>query len=162
MRRVAGEGAVTETALLLTAGQLGNIHGKSAHGLIRGPSRWEILGVIDPAFAGRDAGEVVDGRARGIPCFASLEAALAALGRAPDWLVVGVTAQGGRMPEEAREVAIAGLRRGIGVVNGLHQLLDDDPEAAAAAADGEATIVDVRRPKRFERAALLDRRERSP
>lgn len=139
-----------DTAILITAGHLGDIHGKSAHGLIRGPSRWEILGVIDPAFAGRDAGEVVDGRARGIPVFDSLDGAVAALGRAPDWLVVGVTAQGGRMPAEARELAIAALRRGIGVVNGLHQLLDDDPVAAAAAVDGEATIVDVRRPKRFE------------
>lgn len=139
-----------DSALLLTAGHLGDIHGKSAHGLIRGPSRWEILGVIDPVFAGRDAGEVVDGRARAIPCFASLDAAVEALGRAPEWLVIGVTAQGGRMPAAARELALAGLRRGIGVVNGLHQLLDDDPVAAAAAADGEATIVDVRRPKRFD------------
>lgn len=141
---------MSETALLLTAGRLGEIHGKTAHGLIRGPSRFDLVGAVDPVFAGRDAGEVVDGRHRGIPIFPNLDAALEALGQHPDWLVVGVAFHGGRMPEEVRQIVLDGVRRGIGVVNGLHQLLSEDPEVAAAADASGARIVDVRKPKRFE------------
>ncbi len=141
---------MSETALLLTAGRLGEIHGKTAHGLIRGPSRFELVGVVDPVFAGRDAGEVVDGRARGIPIFPTLDTALESLGRHPDWLVVGVAFHGGRLPEEMRQLILDGVRRGIGVVNGLHQLLSEDPEIAAAADASGARIVDVRKPKRFD------------
>ncbi|MCB1008076.1 MAG: DUF1611 domain-containing protein [Acidobacteria bacterium] len=141
---------MSETALLLTAGRLGEVHGKTAHGLIRGPSRFDLVGAVDPKFAGRDAGEVVDGKHRGLPIYATLDEALEALGQHPDWLVVGVAFHGGRMPEEVRQTILSGVRRGIGVVNGLHQLLSEDPEVAAAAEASGARIVDVRKPKKFE------------
>ena len=83
-----------ETALLLTAGQLANANAKTAHGLVRGPSRFRLVGVVDDASAGRDAGEVVDGRKRGLPCFASLAVALAALPDPPDWVVIVERATG--------------------------------------------------------------------
>jgi uncharacterized NAD-dependent epimerase/dehydratase family protein len=137
------------TALVLTAGHLQAINGKTAHGLVRGPSRFAIVGLLDPVHAGRDAGEVLDGRRRGIPCFADLEAALAALPAPPDWLVVGVAFHGGRMPAEVRAQVLDAVRRGIGAVNGLHDLLADDPQIAAAAAASGARIHDIRRPRRF-------------
>src|SRR3712207_8403024 len=46
---------------------------KTSHGLIRGSSRYQIIGVIDEASAGRDAGEVLDGTPRNIPVFATLD-----------------------------------------------------------------------------------------
>lgn len=140
---------MTESALLLTAGILGESNAKTAHGLIRGPSRFRLLGVVDDRHAGRDAGEVVDGRARRLPCFATLEEALAALPEAPDWVIVGVAFHGGRMPEEMRRLVLASVRRGIGAVNGLHQLLADDPEIAAAAQASGARLHDIRRTPRF-------------
>lgn len=140
---------MSESALLLTGGFLATSNAKTAHGLVRGPSRFRLLGVVDRESAGRDAGEVVDGRRRGLPCFASLEAALAALPQRPDIVVVGVAVHGGKMPDELREQILAAVRLGIGAVNGLHQLLGDDPEIAAAAAESGACLHDVRRPKRF-------------
>jgi uncharacterized NAD-dependent epimerase/dehydratase family protein len=138
-----------ETALILTAGQFAGPDAKTAHGLVRGPSRHRLLGVVDHASAGRDAGEVLDGRGRDIPCFASLEDALAGLAKRPDWLIVGVAVHGGRMPDEIRAQILDGVRRGIGVVNGLHQLVGDDSEIAAAAMKSSARLVDIRRPKPF-------------
>jgi uncharacterized NAD-dependent epimerase/dehydratase family protein len=140
---------VTETALLLTAGRLATPDAKTAHGLVRGPSRNLLLGVVDEACAGRDAGEVLDRQARGLPCFASLDDALARLGARPDWLVVGVAVHGGVMPAQLRADILAGVQRGIGAVNGLHQLLVDDAEIAEAAASSGARLHDIRRPKRF-------------
>ena len=116
---------------------------------MRGPSRFRLLGVIDDRHAGRDAGEVVDGRVRRIPCFAALEDALAALPEPPDWVIVGVAFHGGRMPEPMRRTVIEAVRRGIGAVNGLHQLLADDPEIVAAAAVSGARLHDIRRTRKF-------------
>lgn len=140
---------MSETALVLTAGILAESNAKTAHGLIRGPSRFRLLGVVDDLHAGRDAGEVIDGRERGIPCFADLEAALAALAAPPDWLIVGVAFHGGRMPGKLREILLEGVRRGIGAVNGLHELLADDLEIAAAAAQSGARLHDIRRVRKF-------------
>lgn len=138
-----------ETALLLTAGLLAAGEAKTAHGLIRGPSRFRLLGAVDESHAGRDAGEVVDGRPRDLPCFATLEQALAALDARPDWLVVGVAFRGGRLPPPLRAQLLEGVRRGMGAVNGLHDLLEDDPAIVAAAAASGARLQDIRRPKKF-------------
>jgi len=140
---------MSETALLLTGGILGESNAKTAHGLIRGPSRFRLLGVIDDRHAGRDAGEVVDGRTRQLPCFATLAQAQTALEEPPDWLVVGVAFHGGRLPAALRAIVLEGIREGIGAVNGLHELLADDAEIAAAAAASGARLVDLRRPKKF-------------
>ncbi len=47
--------------------------GKTAHGLIRGTDRFSIVGVIDPKHAGKDAGEVLDGKKRNIPVYESVD-----------------------------------------------------------------------------------------
>lgn len=136
-----------ETAALLTLGRLATSDAKTAHGLVRGPSRYDIVAVVDAAHAGRDAGEVLDGEPRGIPVVASLDALLAGAVR-PDWCVVGIATSGGALPVALRAELLAALERGLGVVNGLHEVLAEDAEFAAAAARGGARIVDLRRPKR--------------
>ena len=59
-------------AIIITGGLLSTISANTAHGLIRGTDRFNILAVIDSKNAGRDAGEVLDGKNRGIPIFATL------------------------------------------------------------------------------------------
>ena len=60
-------------AIILTAGMLAGSNAKTAHGLIRSSSRYNIIGVIDDKVAGRDAGEVVDKINRDIPIYANLD-----------------------------------------------------------------------------------------
>lgn len=135
-----------ETAAVLTQGMFTTSSAKTAHGLVRGPSRFRILALIDPASAGGDAGELLDGKHRGIPVVASLEAMLQG-GTVPQWLVVGVATTGGILPEDMRPVLHAALARGISVANGLHDFVSDDPALAAAARQSGARIVDVRKTK---------------
>jgi uncharacterized NAD-dependent epimerase/dehydratase family protein len=138
------------TALLLTDGRFDSSDAKTAHGLVRGPSRYRLLGVVDgPATAGGDAGERLDGRRRGVPLFADLDAALAALAPPPAWCVVGVATTGGVLSASLRAALLAAARRGLSLVNGLHDLVADDPEIAAAARASGGEIVDLRRPKPF-------------
>ncbi len=135
-----------ETAALLTHGWFTTVNAKTAHGLVRGPSRYLILGVVDDECAGRDAGEALDGQPRGIPCFATLDELIAAVGR-PDVCVIGIATPGGVLPDEFRALLLDAVQRGIGIVNGLHKFLAEDPEIAAAAAATGATLLDLRRPK---------------
>jgi uncharacterized NAD-dependent epimerase/dehydratase family protein len=63
-----------------------------------------------------------------------------------DALVVGIAPIGGDFDDSWRPDVLNALERGIDVVSGLHYFLSEDPEFAAAAADNDAEIWDVRRP----------------
>jgi len=136
------------TALVLTAGLLDTHKAKTAHGLIRGTERYEILGVIDEKHAGKDAGEVLDGEKRGIPVHASLSNALEQH-QTIDFIIVGVATKGGVLPSEMKETLLEAISHGISPVSGLHQFLSDDPELSRLAAEKQVALVDVRKPKTF-------------
>lgn len=135
------------TAALYTDDAFATIHAKTAHGLVRGPSRFEIVALIDRAGAGRDAGELLDGTPRGIPTFATLQAMLAALPSRPDCLVLGIATAGGVLPVAMRPLLLAAIAAGMDLVSGLHEFLADDREFAAAAARAGVQLIDVRRPR---------------
>lgn len=135
------------SAIILTNGLLDTDVAKTCHGLLRGTERFEILGVIDPPHAGRDAGEVMDGRPRQIPVFASVEASLQQLPALPRYCIVGVALPGGKLPDSFRAELLYAIQRGISIVNGLHTLLNDDTEFAAAAQEAGVEILDIRRPR---------------
>ena len=137
------------TAVILTAGYLVSSSGKTAHGLIRGTDRFEILGVIDDKYAGKDAGEVLDGKHRNIPVFESLEA-FNKSGKSAKYCIIGVATKGGVIPESLKALLKEALDRGFSLVNGLHDYVSDHPELAALAASKGLDIIDVRKPKKFK------------
>lgn len=120
---------------------------KTAHGLVRGPSRYEITALVDSAGAGRDAGELLDGTPRGIPVFASIDTLCGKRARPPDFIVIGIATSGGVLPPEMKAALLGAVERGIGIVNGLHELLSEDRIFAAEARKSGAQLVDVRKPK---------------
>jgi uncharacterized NAD-dependent epimerase/dehydratase family protein len=136
-----------ETAVILANGLLGTPFAKTTHGLVRGPSRYQILGVVDPESAGQDAGEIMDGRHRGIPVFGSLSALLDTAEDDPDVCVVGVATVGGVLPPEIRPALLEAAEQGMTLVNGLHHPLAEDPEIAETARESGAEILDIRQPK---------------
>ena len=133
------------TAIVVCDGLFATANAKTAHGLVRGTERYRILGVVDGPTAGRDAGEVLDGKPRGIPAYASIPEALAALGRTPDFCIVGVATSGGRVTPGLRSLLAEAIASGMSVVNGLHELVSEDPELWAAAARRGVAIRDIRR-----------------
>ncbi|MCY2958852.1 MAG: DUF1611 domain-containing protein [Planctomycetota bacterium] len=135
------------TAALFTHEYFRTPFAKTAHGLVRGPSRYEIVALVDRVSAGKDAGAELDGRPRGIPTFATLPEMFERLGRRPDHVIVGIATSGGVLPPEMKLLLLDVVRRGVGVVNGLHEFLSDDAAFVAAAAESGARIVDVRKPK---------------
>jgi uncharacterized NAD-dependent epimerase/dehydratase family protein len=146
------------TALVICDGYFDTPVGKTAHGLVRGTDRYRVVGVIDSANAGRDAGEVLDGKPVGIPVYPSLGEAMASLPEKPDYLVLGMATDGGVLPSEVRPALVEALRLGIGVDSGLHQRLGEDPELAAAAEAGGVVIRDIRRSKPFDELHFFEGR----
>lgn len=134
-------------AIVYCDANLGKIDGKTANGLVRHSERYEIISVIDHTQAGRDAGEVIDGTPNGIPCSRDLDHAIAEAGVQPDLFIVGVAPTSGLLSTVERTVILQAMSRGLSIVNGLHEFLNDDPEFAAAAAINDVEITDVRRPK---------------
>ena len=124
-------------------------NGKTAHGLVRMTRRYEVLSVVDSRYAGQDAGEVLDGRKKNIPIYASLDQAVAAAdqGNSPaTHLVVGLAPDGGRLSAEARADVKRAIASGLNVDCGLHDYLSEDPEMMALAAEKSVQIRDVRKP----------------
>ena len=135
------------SAIVLTHGMLASDMAKTCHGLLRGTERFDILAVIDYAHVGEDAGILLDGVARQVPIFASVTDYMATNLAKPDWCIVGVALPGGKLPDSFREQLLAAIRNGIGIVNGLHSLLGDDPGFDAAAREAGVEILDIRRPR---------------
>jgi len=134
------------TAIVLTNGLLDKFDAKTAHGLIRGTERFEIIGVLDSLFPGKDAGEVLDGINRNIPVFATVEDAFKNLPRI-DYCVIGVATVGGRLPGDFLVIIEECIAYKMSIVNGLHEFLTDKPHIVALAAQNGVTLTDVRKPK---------------
>jgi len=120
-------------------------NGKVAHGLIRGSDRFSVTAVVDPDCAGEDAGEVLDGKHRGIPIVASLEQALSTAEQPPRYCIVGIATHGGRFTDELRTVVLDAVKRGLSIVNGLHDVASEDAEIAAAAEAAGVELIDLRK-----------------
>src|SRR4051794_25133268 len=138
---------VGSTAVIYCEGQFGEQDGKTGNGLVRHSEKYEILSVIDSRCAGADAGQHLDGIPNGIPVVATLRDAVADAGRVPDYLICGLAPADGLLSPMQRVVLLDGIARGMHVVNGLHEFLNDDPEFVAAALLAGVSITDVRRPK---------------
>ncbi|MEY2745213.1 MAG: hypothetical protein RL112_255 [Planctomycetota bacterium] len=136
-----------DAAIVLAEGAFRTSDAKTAHGLVRGPARWPIAAVVDSTCAGAEAGALLDGRARGIPIVPSIADALSGPARGARWCVVGVATHGGRLPAALRASLLEAAESGLSIVNGLHELVQDDERIVAACARHGARIVDIRKPR---------------
>ncbi|WP_273274621.1 DUF1611 domain-containing protein [Maribacter polysiphoniae] len=134
-------------ALVYCEGAFNTPNGKTAHGLVRFTERYEVVGVLDAKYAGKDAGLVLDGKANGIPIFGNMDEAVAGLPKAniPKTLVIGLAPDGGRLPFEAKGTIKKALQKGWNIDSGLHDFLTNDPEMVALAKEKGCTIRDVRK-----------------
>jgi len=146
--RVLGSAQLGGTAVVYCESNFGVSDGKTANGLVRHSEKYEILSVIDSGKAGRDAGEVLDGTPNGIPICASLAHAIELAGQVPQFFIFGMAPSSGMLSPIERRVVLDAIGRGMHIVNGLHEFLNDDPEFAGAAATHNVTILDVRRPRK--------------
>lgn len=134
-------------ALVLTQGHFMTDNAKTAHGLIRGTDRFEIKALIDHKHASADAGELLDGRKRNIPILTDLTEALEQFPEV-EYLIIGVATVGGVLPDEMLPIIEEALRKGVSIVNGLHDYLNDREVLKRLAKEHGAELLDIRRPKK--------------
>jgi uncharacterized NAD-dependent epimerase/dehydratase family protein len=141
-------------AVIYCQGAFNTTYGKTAHGLVRFTRRYRVLSVVDSRYAGKDAGEVLDGKPNGIPLLESVEAAVK-VGESSDTpathLVMGVAPDGGRLSPAARQDFLKAIRLGLNIDSGLHQFLSEDPEMKQAAKEHNVQLRDVRKPPARDR-----------
>ena len=122
--------------------------GKTAHGLVRFTERYEVIGVIDPNYAGKDAGEVLDGKPNGIPIYPDFNSAFTTqkkMGVTAKNFVIGLAPDGGRLPKDAKAEIKLALEHGLNVDSGLHDFLTKDAELVDLARTNKCRIRDVRK-----------------
>jgi uncharacterized NAD-dependent epimerase/dehydratase family protein len=137
-------------AIVITGGYLDTINAKTAHGLIRGTERFTILGVVDHKFHGKDAGEVLEKKPKGIPVYGTIAEALEAIKDKVEYCIIGVATKGGVIPDSLRTMIREALENNLSIVNGLHDYVSDNEELAALAKQKGLEIIDVRKPKKFK------------
>lgn len=139
--------------VILAEGNFGFHAGKTGMGVIR-YGRDTVVGVIDSTKTGRNVREwfTSDAPRFDIPIVGSLADALA-LPTRPHALLIGIAPTGGKLPAAWRKTILEAIAGGLDILSGLHTLLGDDPELAAAAKAAGVKIVDYRRsPEREETA----------
>jgi len=135
------------TAIVYCEGNFGALDGKTANGLVRHSEKYKILSVIDSEKAGMDSGVVLDDKPNDIPINRNLTDALAQLKETPDYFIFGMAPLSGMLSTLERKVMIDAMNRGMNLVNGLHEFLNEDPAFAAASTANNVKIIDIRRPR---------------
>ena len=141
--------ALRGTACIITGDLYETVNAKTAHGLVRDSKRFEVLGIIDTVSAGKDAGELLDGKNRNIPVRATLAQLLKEKEQVPDYAIIGMATKGGFLPESLYATIEEVLVRGIDVINGLHQPLSEIKVFKELAEKHGARIYDIRKSKPF-------------
>jgi uncharacterized NAD-dependent epimerase/dehydratase family protein len=141
-------------AVVYCEGAFNTPNGKTAHGLVRFTNRYRVLSVVDSRYDGRDAGEVLDGKANRIPIFGSLEQAVKEADshtHPATHFVVGLAPDGGRLTSKARQDAKNAISYGLNVDCGLHDYFSEDREMMKLAAHYDVKIRDIRKPLRIQK-----------
>ncbi len=140
----------TRRLVILTEGEFGPHHAKTAWGVIRYGVD-PIVAILDSTIAGRNASEWLPGH--DIPVVATLAEVLA-FPDPPDTLLIGIAPTGGKLPESWRATILEAIAAGMEIHSGLHTFLGDDAEFTAAAAAAGVRIVDYRRPPERHETAV--------
>lgn len=133
-------------AIIITGGALETHSAKTAHGLIRASDRFNILGVIDQASAGKNASEILGEKSGNIPVYANLQEMQQHNKKKIEFAIVGVAPKGGKLPPAMKDILKRCLENGISLISGLHDFLSDMPELANLAKEKGLEIIDIRKP----------------
>lgn len=121
--------------LILAEGFSGDPHwAKTMNGVLRYGAD-DVVAILDSTRTGE--------REREVPIVGDVASALTF---SPEAALVGVATVGGRFPPAWRDLLRQCIRHGIGIDNGLHEFIEDDPELAPLAAASGAILRDLRRP----------------
>jgi uncharacterized NAD-dependent epimerase/dehydratase family protein len=124
--------------VILTEGHTNPHTAKTASCLVR-YKREEVVALLDGTEAGKTAYDLL-GVGEDVPVVSSLAQAADA-----NTLLLGIAPPGGKIPQAWRVVILEAISRGMHVVGGLHDFLNDNAEFVEAAEQHGVTLTDVRK-----------------
>lgn len=124
---------------VLTEGTRDIYRNKTAMGLLRFRPE-DVKCVIDSNHVGTDLPSMPGIDAK-IPVVGAIRDAVA-LG--VEWLVIGVNTPGGSIPDSIRPLVYEAIRNRIGVISGLHESVNGDPNLVSLAARYAVELVNLR------------------
>lgn len=136
-----------KTALLLATRPLKSSYLKTAHGLARKSDRFKIIGMVNPLFQIKKHSCE---NPFSFPIYPNLETAEEKLKQLPDFCIIGEATDGGYFTPELLGLAKEAAKKGISIVNGLHDSLADHPEFKDVILDQGIEIIDIRKSKKFK------------
>lgn len=123
-------------AIFLAHGYVGELLGKTIHGVLMHSSVFDVVALVDRQKAGQDTARICPGVTRTVPIYADLEDALA---HHPKVLILM-----GAPGEENLPAIRACLERGMDVVNSSFTFLHDFQELVALAGETGSRLIDLR------------------
>lgn len=136
-------------AIVITDGVFNTNYAKTAHGLIRGSDRFDVVAVIDKKFQGEDAGTLLDGNFRNIPIVASIEDALSKF-EDVTYFIIGIATNGGILTKSLLDAVREAIPFKLNIVNGLHHLLIHHEDIVELAKHYDVELIDIRKPKELK------------
>ncbi len=124
---------------VLTEGSSDIYRNKTAMGLLRFRPE-DVLCVIDTNHVGTDLQALLGIDSR-IPVVGSIPEA-AQLG--VEWLVIGINTPGGFLPDSIRHHVYEAIKQRIGVISGLHESVNGDPNLVSLSARYAVELVNLR------------------
>jgi len=95
---------------------------------------------------GKDWGDMLDGKNGNCPVYADIDVAVNNI-VGIRYCIIGVATVGGVLPKHFLPIIESCMRKGISIVNGLHEFLNDMPSIVALAKENNVQLIDVRKPK---------------
>ena len=142
--------SISGKAIVLTNGLFDTKSAKTAHGLIRASRRFCVVAVIDKKFAGQfvlldENGKISLARSsKGIPVYKDVRSFVDSSLQA-NFCVIGVASAGGALPNEMRPDIVESMNNGLSIINGLHPMLNEDPELRFLSKKNNVQIHDIRK-----------------
>jgi len=125
---------------VLTEGSTDIHRNKTAMGLLRFRPE-DVVCVIDRQLAGGDLGGTLGGLGRSIPVVSE---AIDAKSLGAEWLVIGVSTPGGYLPPHLKQVVYDAIKLRIGIISGLHESVNGDPNLVSMSARYAVELVNLR------------------
>ncbi len=135
--------------IVLTGGKLKSKSAKTAHGLLRGSKRFNVISIIDKKFSGKyvdidNYGKInITTKKTNIKIFKDLKSFIKSKVKV-DYCVIGVASAGGLLSEEMKKDVIIAIKNQISIINGLHSILNQDKEIKKISDDYNVKIHDIR------------------
>ena len=124
---------------VLTEGTCDIYRNKTAMGLLRFRPE-DVRCVLDSKHVGTDLSSM-PGIDTDIPVVSTIREVLE-LG--VEWLVIGVNTPGGSLPDSIRPLIYEAIRNRIGIISGLHESVNGDPNLVSLAARYAVELVNLR------------------